>query len=181
VHGVFPSSCKQPASSRVFQFHWVDVGDSGEVVTPFMQVGTYPTRNFATFGPSELQPPFTETYKKCQNIFCLTLQHRAGVSLYTSFYKFAETCVFIKQSLPPILWQLNQVALVKLFLLPKLRNHFAEFLQHHSLIGLGLLNLSTRVGFGYGFKKFKKLFPEFFQWLYFKSTKIKSFFKIVIF
>ena len=24
-----------------------------------MQVGTYPTRNFATFGPSELQPPFT--------------------------------------------------------------------------------------------------------------------------
>ena len=26
-------------------------GDSGEVVTPFVQVGTYPTRNFATLGP----------------------------------------------------------------------------------------------------------------------------------
>ena len=62
VHGVFPSNCKQPASSRAFQFHQACVGDSGEVVTPFMQVGTYPTRNFATFGPSELQPPFTGGY-----------------------------------------------------------------------------------------------------------------------
>ena len=32
----------------------------------------------------------------------LTLQHWAGVSLYTSFLKLAETCVFIKQSLSPI-------------------------------------------------------------------------------
>ena len=59
VHGVFPSIDIKPASSRVFQFHQAYVGDSEEVVTPFMQVGTYPTRNFATFGPSELQPPFT--------------------------------------------------------------------------------------------------------------------------
>jgi hypothetical protein len=35
-----------------------------------------------------------------------TLQHRAGVSPYTSFYKLAETCVFIKQLLPPFLCQL---------------------------------------------------------------------------
>ena len=62
VHGVFPSIDIKPASSRVFQFHQVYVGDSGEVVTPFMQVGTYPTRNFPTFGPSELQPPFTGGY-----------------------------------------------------------------------------------------------------------------------
>ena len=59
VHGVFPSNCKKPASSRVFQVHQVYVGDSREVITPFMQVETYSTRNFATFGPSELQPPFT--------------------------------------------------------------------------------------------------------------------------
>src|SRR5215813_5455437 len=26
-------------------------GDSSQVVTPFVQVGTYPTRNFATLGP----------------------------------------------------------------------------------------------------------------------------------
>ena len=71
VHGVFPSSCKKPASSRVFQFHQDCVGDSGEVVTPFMQVGTYPTRNFATFGPSELQPPFTVGSLNCQSNYTL--------------------------------------------------------------------------------------------------------------
>ena len=32
----------------------------------------------------------------------LTFQHRAGVSPYTSPYGFAETCVFGKQSLPPL-------------------------------------------------------------------------------
>jgi len=80
----------------------------------------------------------------------LTLQHRAGVSPYTSFYKFAETCVFIKQSLPPILCQPCKVALARLFLLPKLRNHFAEFLQHHSLIGFSVFHPSTCVGLRYG-------------------------------
>ena len=62
VHGVFPSNYKESASSRTFQFHQVHVGDSEEVITPFMQVGTYPTRSFATLGPSELQPPFTGVY-----------------------------------------------------------------------------------------------------------------------
>ncbi len=51
VHGVFPSCREYPASSRGFQFHWACAGDSEEVVTSFMLVGTYPTRNFATFGP----------------------------------------------------------------------------------------------------------------------------------
>jgi len=59
VHGVFPSSHNVSASARTIQFHRKYEGDSGEVVTPFMHVGTYPTRNFATLGPSELQPPFT--------------------------------------------------------------------------------------------------------------------------
>ena len=49
MHGVFPSNHANSASSRRIQFHWVDVGDSGEIVTPFMQVGTYPTRNFAQY------------------------------------------------------------------------------------------------------------------------------------
>lgn len=52
VHGVFPSSHEYSASSQKLQFHRSDVGDSGEVVTPFMQVGTYPTKNFATLGQS---------------------------------------------------------------------------------------------------------------------------------
>ena len=59
MHGVFPSSHKLSASARTVQFHRKHEGDSGEVVIPFMHVGTYPTRNFATLGPSELQPPFT--------------------------------------------------------------------------------------------------------------------------
>jgi len=71
VHGVFPSNCKKPVSSRACQVHQACVGDSGGVVTPFMQVGTYPTRNFATFGPSELQPPFTGGYFQCRSIFSL--------------------------------------------------------------------------------------------------------------
>ena len=51
VHGVFPSDRGNSASSRRVQFRRVGAGDSGAVVTPFVQVGTYPTRNFATLGP----------------------------------------------------------------------------------------------------------------------------------
>jgi hypothetical protein len=35
-------------------------------------------------------------------------------------------------------------------LLPKLRGHFAEFLNHSSLVRLGMLYLTTCVGLGYG-------------------------------
>ena len=38
-----------------------------------------------------------------RELLLLTFQHRAGVRPYTSSYDFAESCVFIKQSLPPIL------------------------------------------------------------------------------
>ncbi len=40
------------------------------------------------------------THKECSPV-CLTFQHRAGVSPYTSPYSFARTCVFDKQSLLP--------------------------------------------------------------------------------
>jgi len=40
------------ASSQQIQFHLDDFGDSKGVVTPFMHVRTYPTRDFATLGPS---------------------------------------------------------------------------------------------------------------------------------
>jgi len=65
-------------------------------------------RNFATFGSSELQPPFTVDSKlMLLNSSFLTLQHWADVSLYTSFYNLAETYVFIKQSLSSILCHLR--------------------------------------------------------------------------
>ena len=59
VHGVFPSCCGKAASSPPLLFHRIGCGDSAQVVTLFMRVGTYPTRNFATLGPSELRPLFT--------------------------------------------------------------------------------------------------------------------------
>jgi len=59
VHGVFPSSRNYSVSSRKIQFHGPNTRDSGEVVTPFIQVGTYPTKDYATLGPSGLRPPFT--------------------------------------------------------------------------------------------------------------------------
>src|ERR1700743_2655757 len=48
--GVFPSCCAKRASLLVVQFHRACGRDSREVVTPFVQVGTYPTRNFAALG-----------------------------------------------------------------------------------------------------------------------------------
>ena len=80
----------------------------------------------------------------------LTFRHRAGVRPYTSPYGLAEPCVFDKQSLPPGLCHSAKVALNRVTLIPKLRVQFAEFLQHSSLKRLGILYLSTCVGFGYG-------------------------------
>jgi hypothetical protein len=54
VHGVFPSSCGQPASSPALQVRRASRQDSRTFVTPFVQVGTYPTRNFAQLCYSHL-------------------------------------------------------------------------------------------------------------------------------
>ena len=83
----------------------------------------------------------------------MTFRHRAGVRPYTSPCGFAEPCVFAKQSLPPGLCHSAKVALNRVTLIPKLRVQFAEFLQHSSLKRLGILYLSTCVGFGYGLRQ----------------------------
>ena len=80
----------------------------------------------------------------------LTFRHRAGVRPYTSYCYFAEPCVFSKQSPPPGLCPPPLVAQERGPLLPKLRGHFAEFLQRSSLKRLGMLYQSTCVGLGYG-------------------------------
>ena len=77
----------------------------------------------------------------------LTFQHRAGVSSYTSSCDFAETYVFGKQSLGPILCGPISGAP----LIPKLRGHFAEFLNNSSLAGLRILSSPTCVGLRYGY------------------------------
>ena len=77
-------------------------GDSPQNVTPFVQVGTYPTRNFATLGPLYLRPPFTGASVRS---FALRLTTPLNLpapgrsqTLYVVF-DFAEPCVFDKQSL----------------------------------------------------------------------------------
>ena len=51
---------------------------------------------------------------------------------------------------PPGLCPLKKLALSEGLLLPKVRRQFAEFLQDTSLKRLGILYLTTCVGFGYG-------------------------------
>ena len=88
----------------------------------------------------------------------LTFQHRAGVSSYTSSFDLAQTCVFGKQLLGPILCGSISGAP----LLPKLRGQFAEFLNYPSPAGLRILFLSTCVGLRYGrLLLFTKLFSPY--------------------
>ena len=101
-----------------------------------------------------LNSPLPHT-RKCGSRVLLTFQHRAGVSPYTSPYGFAWTCVFSKQSLLPGLCNHHQLpphgrSPAVAPLLPKLRGQFAEFLNHSSPDRLGILYLTTCVGFGYG-------------------------------
>ena len=96
----------------------------------------------------------------------MTFRHRAGVSPYTSSFDFAETCVFGKQSLGPFhcgplrLSGVNPRHPTGASLLPKLRDHFAEFLNESSSDHLGILYLPTCVGFGTGTSNL----PRRFSW-----------------
>ena len=76
----------------------------------------------------------------------LTFQHRAGVSPYTSSFDLAQTCVFAKQLLGPILCG----SVSRAPLIPKLRGQLAEFLNNPSPVGLRIFFLPTCVGLRYG-------------------------------
>src|SRR5699024_12738386 len=93
--------------------------------------------------------PYTTLFRS----LLLTFQHRAGVSPYTSPYGLAETCVFDKQSLGPIHCGSPGREPYRAPLLPKLRGHFAEFLNESSLAHLRILILTTCVGLRYGHHK----------------------------
>ena len=69
------------------------------IVMPFVQVGTCPTRNFATLVTAAVYWDFDQELAPHQLIF----QHRAGITPYTSTFIFAECYVFSKQLQPPIL------------------------------------------------------------------------------
>ena len=81
-------------------------------------------------------------------------------------HALAGTCVFAKQSLDAILCGriglgLHRLHLLPAPLLPKLRGHFAEFLDRKSLEHLRLLASPTCVGLRYGHVMF---YPRGFSW-----------------
>ena len=81
-------------------------------------------------------------YRLTSNLqILLTFQHWAGVSTYTSACALADTCVFGKQSLGSILCG----SISGPPLIPKLRGHFAEFLNHSSLAHLRIFSLTICV------------------------------------
>src|SRR5262249_60478111 len=96
-----PPICGQPASAPALQVLRARWQHSRPFVTPFVQVGTYPPRNFATLGPLKFRPPFTGASVRS---FTLRLTSPFNLPapgrrqpLYVVF-DFAETCVFVKQS-----------------------------------------------------------------------------------
>ena len=148
MHGVFPSSHKISASARTIQFHRTYEGDSGEVVIPFMHVGTYPTRNFATLGPSELQPPFTGVFDSRVNVH-FSPSSTGQVSVPIHPLSSLQRPVFLVNSRPSLFSDTSKKVIYNFFwvlFFPKLQSQFAEFLLHISFARFSLLNISTCVG-----------------------------------
>src|ERR1041385_1196343 len=99
----------------------------------------------------------------------MTFQHRAGVRPYTSSNELAESCVFVKQSIPPSFCPPIQLKdaksshLLRGSLLPKLQEHFAEFLNWSSLTRLRILSSPTCVGFRY--ESMERFLPPLFLYV----------------
>lgn len=67
---------------------------------PFMRVGTYPTGNYATLGPSQLQPPFTgDSILRLHAPYSLTGTGQASdlIPLFSN----SQSPVFLVNSRPP--------------------------------------------------------------------------------
>ena len=122
-----------------------------------MQVGTYPTRNFATLGPSELRPPFTGTSIQSVNL-SFSSSSTGQVSDPIHHVTISQSPVFLLNSRNPLFCA--TFGCPKALFLPKLQSHFAEFLQPHSLIHLSLFDSFTWVGLGYGLGAFPPARPR---------------------
>jgi hypothetical protein len=66
-----------------------------------MHVGTYPTRNFATLGPSELRPPFTGALSQCLHTSFLP-SSTGQVSDPIRHLTILQSLVFLLNSRPPL-------------------------------------------------------------------------------
>ena len=83
MHGVSLSRESFLASSRECQIRPHPGRDSKLVITPFMRVDNYSTRNFATLEPSELGLPFIGPLAFLLAQKSVISRHWAGVRLYT--------------------------------------------------------------------------------------------------
>jgi hypothetical protein len=146
--GSFRVADRNAASSRQVQFHWVNIGDSKEVVMPFMQDGTYPPRNFATLGPSELQPPFIWISTLCKHTPS-SLADTGQASDPILHFRILQSPVFLLNSRFSHFHDAINTFLRALFI-PKLQSQFAEFLQYCYLNHLSIHYQFTCVGFQYG-------------------------------
>jgi len=132
------------ASSQLIQFHQDNIGDSGTIVTPFMQDGTYPPRNFATLGPSELQPPFTGIYN--QTWFDISFCSTGQESDFIRLLKNLQSPVFLINSRRPLF---NDTLKIKFKSVPS-SEVTKRFCRVPSILFsrcFSLFNLSTSVSF----------------------------------
>ena len=123
------------------------------IVTPFVQVGTYPTRNFATLDRYSYGRRLLGLQSRaCTPSFNLPAPGRRH-TLYVHFV-FAECCVLLNSRshrfFATPLGSSVRVHLLGAYLLPKLRYQFAEFLLLSSLKRLRILISRTSVGLRYG-------------------------------
>ncbi len=168
VHGVFPSSHKE---SRIF------TGNSNSLSQHWRQRGSryaihagrnLPAKEFRYLRTVRVTAAVYQGLDSGRWPVFLAFWHRAGLGPYTSSFDLAESCVFIKQSLPPIIcyhffWRGPPY--------PEVTESFCRvpsilfshtFLQCCYLIRLSILYLSTCFGIRYGlFQSYTFLAPPY--------------------
>jgi hypothetical protein len=102
--GVFSSWCGKTASSPPLRFHRVSPRDSAQFVTPFVRVGTYPTRNFALLTSLCFQR--SRTISSAPSIHCARnllnffnafgIQMRLIIHQLNNFSKFNKVHIFLR-------------------------------------------------------------------------------------
>ena len=86
---VFPSGHSVPHIQGVFYFKESYIRDIRKVVTPFMQDGIYPTRNFATLGPSNYSRRLPNFYIMLSYLFQEYLFHLYPHGNYSTLYLYS--------------------------------------------------------------------------------------------
>ena len=129
VHGVLPSSHRYSVSSRKLQFQKVGNGDSGIVVTSLIPAHTQWANDYATLGPSELQPPLTGGYFCAKSHSYFPDRRLADVRHYTWSINLAMSCVLSEQSPPAIACQLHIIDYISITQSPSLSQSYRVKLQ----------------------------------------------------